>query len=251
MKLNGKVALVTGGTSGIGKGVAMRFAREGAKVGIAARREEEGRQVVELIRAAGGEAIFTRTDVACAEDCARAVAATVESFGKLDIAINNAGTETYGKPLAETDEAAWDTVLDVNLKGAFLSMKYEIPELLKQGGGAIVNIASVYGLVGSAFGASPYHASKHGLIGLSKAAALEYAPRHIRINALCPGLVLTEMAERWLAETDVGAQLKALHPLGRFASVAEIEEAVLFLASDASSFITAASMPIDGGYSAG
>ncbi|WP_414442268.1 glucose 1-dehydrogenase [Burkholderia sp. 22PA0106] len=250
MRMKGKVVLVTGGSSGIGKGVARLFAREGAKVGIAARREEEGRQVVELIRAEGGDAIFTQTDITRAEDCARAVGATIEAYGKLDIAINNAGMAAYGKSLAEVPEQEWDAVLDVNLKGVFLSMKYEIPELLKNGGGAIVNVASVFGLVGSAFDCAPYHASKHGLIGLSKAAALEYAQRNIRINALCPGLVLTEMAERWMTDTDVGERLKALHPVGRFASVDEIAEAVLFLASDAASFMTAATMAVDGGYSA-
>ncbi|WP_186250362.1 glucose 1-dehydrogenase [Burkholderia gladioli] len=250
MRLQGKVALVTGGTSGIGKGVAQLFAREGAKVSVAARREAEGRELVERIRDEGGEAIFTQTDIARAEDCAKAVGATVEAFGKLDIAINNAGIAAYGKSLADTPEEEWDAVLGVNLKGAFLSMKYEIPELLRNGGGAIVNVASVFGLVGSAFDCAAYHASKHGLIGLTRAAALEYARKDIRINALCPGLVLTEMGERWMTESDVGERLKALHPVGRFASVGEMAEAVLFLASDAASFMTAATMAVDGGYSA-
>ena len=251
MQLREKVVFVTGGTSGIGRSIALRFAEEGAKVAIAARREEEGKQVVNAIREAGGSAIFVKTDVARADDCARAVAATVEAFGKLDIAVNNAGIGTYGKSIVETDEADWDAVLGINLKGAFLSMKYEIPEMAKNGGGSIINMASVFGLVGSNFGVSPYHAAKHGLIGLTKAAALEYAKQNIRVNALCPGLVLTEMTERWLADTGSNDQVMAMHPLGRVASLGETADAALFLASDASSFITGASIPLDGGYSAG
>jgi NAD(P)-dependent dehydrogenase (short-subunit alcohol dehydrogenase family) len=251
MRLSEKVAFVTGGTSGIGRSIALLFAKEGAKVCIAARREEEGAQVVKEIREAGGSAIFVQTDVTRAHDCAKAVAATVEAFGKLDIAVNNAGTETYGKSLVETDEAAWDSVLGVNLKGAFLSMKYELPEMIKGGGGSIINISSVFGLVGSTFGCSPYHASKHGLIGLTRAAALEYAKQNIRVNALCPGLVLTEMTERWFADTGVGDQVRAMHPLGRVASVDETAEVVLFLCTDVSSFITGVALPLDGGYSAG
>nr|WP_282961247.1 glucose 1-dehydrogenase [Burkholderia ambifaria] len=250
-RLFDKVALVTGATSGIGKATAMLFAREGAKVAIAARREEEGRQVVREILDHGGEAIFVRTDVAQAEDCAAAVARTVASFGKLDIAFNNAGITSFGRPVADTDEQAWSTVIDVNLTGTFLSMKYEIPEILKAGGGSIINMSSAYGLAGSAFGACSYHASKHGVIGLTRAAALEYAKEKLRVNAICPAFVATDMIGAFLEQPEQAAQLAALHPVGRMGTLAETAEAVVFLASDASTFITGTTLSIDGGMGAG
>lgn len=248
-RMRDKVALITGGNSGIGRATALLFAKEGAKVAVAARREEEGERVVREVREAGGEAIFVKTDVSKAEDCENAVVRTVLAFGKLDIAFNNAGVESYGKTVVETDEATWDLVLDVNLKGIFLSMKYEIPAMLRAGGGSIVNMSSVYGLVGSPFGTSPYNASKHGVIGLTKSAALEFAKQNIRVNAVCPAVVVTDMVGRWLEETGVDEHLKPLHPIGRFGVPDETAEAVLFLASSASSFITGSAIPVDGGYS--
>jgi NAD(P)-dependent dehydrogenase (short-subunit alcohol dehydrogenase family) len=250
-RMRDKVALVTGGNSGIGRATALLFAREGAKVVVAARREEEGKQVVKEIREAGGEAIFVKTDVTQAESCANAVAKTVDTFGKLDAAFNNAGMETFGKSVAETDEATWDLIVNVNLKGIFLSMKYEIPAMLKAGGGSIVNMASAYGLVGSAFGLSPYHASKHGVIGLTKAAALEFAKQNIRVNAICPAGVATEMIERFLSDTGLTERFTALHPIGRLGTPSEAAEATLFLASSQSSYVTGAALSVDGGYTAG
>jgi NAD(P)-dependent dehydrogenase (short-subunit alcohol dehydrogenase family) len=217
---------------------------------IAARREENGRAVVREICNAGGEAVFVKVDVTRAEDCANAVKQTIKAFGRLDIALNNAGVETYGNNVAQTDEDEWDRVVDTNLKGVFLSMKYQIPEMLKAGGGSIINMASILGLVGAAFGAAPYHASKHGVIGLTKAAALEYAKQNLRINALCPGVIKTEMNDRWLGDTGLREQVAAMHPMGRIGVPAEIADAALFLASDASTFITGTTLTIDGGYTA-
>ncbi|WP_017777641.1 glucose 1-dehydrogenase [Paraburkholderia kururiensis] len=250
-RLINKVALVTGATSGIGKATAILFAREGAKVAIAARREEEGQQVAREIREFGGEAIFVRTDVAKAEQCAAAVSRTASAFGKLDIAFNNAGITSFGKPTADTEEQMWDAVIGVNLTGTFLSMKYEIPEILKAGGGSIINMSSAYGLVGSTFGACSYHASKHGVIGLTRAAALEYAKEKLRVNAICPAFVATDMIGNFLEE-DPGhaALLASLHPVGRMGRLDEMAEAVVFLASDASTFVTGTTLSIDGGMGA-
>jgi NAD(P)-dependent dehydrogenase (short-subunit alcohol dehydrogenase family) len=245
-----KAALVTGGSSGIGRTTALLFAKEGAKVAIASRRQEEGQSVVDEIRRAGGEAIFVKTDVSQAEDCANAVAKTVAAFGKLDVAFNNAGVEAFGKPVADTDESTWDHVMGINLKGVFLSMKYEIPEMLKVGGGSIVNMSSTYGIVASAFGGSSYHASKAGIIGLTKAAALEYAKQQIRVNAICPAFVATAMVEKFLDETGMTDQIKAFHPVGRLGTESEIAEATVFLASNASSFMTGTALSVDGGMAA-
>ncbi|HVE08784.1 MAG TPA: glucose 1-dehydrogenase [Paraburkholderia sp.] len=249
-KLLDKAALVTGGSSGIGRTTALLFAKEGAKVAIASRRQEEGQSVVDEIRRAGGEAIFVKTDVSQAEDCANAVAKTVAAFGKLDVAFNNAGVEAFGKPVADTDESTWDHVMGINLKGVFLSMKYEIPEMLKVGGGSIVNMSSTYGIVASAFGGSSYHASKAGIIGLTKAAALEYAKQQIRVNAICPAFVATAMVEKFLDETGMTDQIKAFHPVGRLGTESEIAEATVFLASNASSFMTGTALSVDGGMAA-
>jgi NAD(P)-dependent dehydrogenase (short-subunit alcohol dehydrogenase family) len=250
LKLQEKVALVTGGSSGIGRTTALLIAKEGAKVAIASRREEEGQSVVNEIRESGGEAIFVKTDVSKADDCANAVARTVDAFGKLDIAFNNAGVEVFGKPVAETDESTWDYVVGTNLKGMFLSMKYEIPEMLKAGGGSIVNMSSTYGLVASAFGGCGYHASKAGIIGLTKAAALEYAKQQIRVNAICPAFVATAMVEKFLEETGMTDQIKGFHPVGRLGTEDEMAQAVVFLASNASSFITGTALSVDGGMAA-
>jgi NAD(P)-dependent dehydrogenase (short-subunit alcohol dehydrogenase family) len=250
-QLHGKVALVTGGNAGIGKETAHLFAREGAKVVVAARREAEGEQVVSDIRSAGGEAIFVRTDVTRAEDCANAVELAVQTFRKIDVAFNNAGVLAFGKTVAEVDEAEWDHVLDVNLKGVFLSMKYVIPAMLKAGGGSIINMSSVGGLVGSPLGIAAYHASKHGVLGLTKAAALEYAPQKIRVNAVCPGASTSEMTDTWFADSSLREAFIERHPLGRLGEPGDSARATLFLASDASSFITGAALPVDGGYSVG
>ncbi|KUZ72485.1 short-chain dehydrogenase [Burkholderia ubonensis] len=249
-RLQEKAVIVTGGSSGIGRAAALLFAREGARVAIASRRIEEGLAVVEEIRSAGGDAMFVKTDVSRAEDCANAVARTVSEFGRLDVAFNNAGVEAFGKAVADTDEASWDFVVDINLKGVFLSMKYEIPEMLKAGGGSIVNMSSTYGLVASAFGGCAYHASKAGILGLTKAAALEYAKQNVRVNAICPAFVATAMVEKFLDETHMTDQIKSFHPIGRLGTEEEIARAVLFLASGESSFMTGTALSVDGGMAA-
>lgn len=246
-RLQGKVAIVTGGTSGIGRATAVQFAREGAKITIVGRRQSEGDDVVQEIRRAGGSAIFVQGSVADVEVCRRMVDETVAAFGKLDIAFNNAGIAQTPGPLAEVSEEQFDQIIDINLKGVFLSMKYEIPALLQSGGGSIINTSSVAGKVGSIH-RSVYTASKHGVIGITRTAALEYAARGIRANALCLGLIETEMMTEW---TDQQRQeVLAYHPIGRTGSLEEIAETVLFLASAGSGFITGAAISADGGVTA-
>ena len=247
MRLEGKVALVTGGNAGIGKATAIAFAREGARVAIVGRRAEEGEQVLKIIQQSGREAIFVQADVTKSGDCIKMVTDTVEAFGRLDIAFNNAGVGRAGKFVADVDEADWDLVMDVNVKGVFLSMKYEIPELLKTGGGAIINTSSIGGLIASQ-GQSAYQASKHALQGLTKAAALEYAQRGIRVNSICPGPVRTPMVERWFAMPGVQEKILGSIPMGRIAEPDEIAQAVIYLASDDARFVTGSSLVLDGGF---
>lgn len=244
--LANKVVIVTGGNMGIGKAAALLFAREGASVAIAARREDEGQAVADQINGDGGRAIFVRTDVASAADHKALVDKTVASFGRLDLAFNNAGTEQFGSSIVDLDEEEWDRVVTVNLKGVFLSMKFQIPAMLAGGGGAIVNTSSVGGLV-AAPGLSAYQSAKHGVIGLTKVGALEYAKHNIRINAICPGGTRSEMFDKWTAIPEVNDHLLAAHPIGRFAQPDEQAAAALFLLSDAASFITGVALPVDGG----
>ncbi|CAB3764430.1 SDR family oxidoreductase [Paraburkholderia humisilvae] len=246
-RLTGKVAIVTGASVGLGKSAAVLFAREGAKVVIAARRDELGESVVDEIRELGGEAIFVKTDVSKSEDCRNLVSRTIEKFGKLDIAFNNAGIFSFGKTVAELSEDEWDQVLSINLTGVFLSMKYQIQAMLKGGGGSIVNMSSVAGLVGCNGGLTVYNATKHGVVGLTKAAALDFATRNIRVNAVCPGILPTDMANEWFEAVDP-AILQAMHPVQRFGKPEEVAETVLFLASDMAPFITGAAVPIDGAW---
>ena len=246
-RLNGKSALITGGNAGIGRAAALLFAREGACVAIAARRILEGEKVVEEIRATGGTALFVQTDVSSASECQLAVARTAAAFGKLDIAFNNAGVEQFGTNIVDLEEEEWDRVLSINLKGVFLCMKYQIPEMLKAGAGSIINTSSVGGLVATP-GLAAYQASKHGVIGLSKVAALEYARHNIRVNALCPGGTTTDMFNHWLAFPGMAEKLLGAHPMGRFADPIEPARAALFLASDDASFITGVALPVDGGF---
>lgn len=250
-ELHGKVAMVTGGTSGIGRDTAILFAKSGAKVVVAGRREAEGRETIDLIRAADGEALFVKTDVARAADVEALVGKTVEKFGRLDVAFNNAGTEGSMSPIAEQSEEQWDRTIDTNLKGVWLCLKHEIRQMLKQGGGgAIVNMASVAGLIGSA-GLATYCASKHGVIGLTKAAALETAHSGIRVNVVCPAVIETAMGERLFGQAEIGKWVLGLHPIGRFGKPREIAEAVLWMCSDRASFMTGQSMVLDGGMLAG
>jgi len=250
-ELQGKVGIVTGGTSGIGRDAAVLFAKAGAKVVVAGRRETEGKETISRIRAAGGESLFVTTDVSKAADVESLVQKTVETFGRLDVAFNNAGIEGNWIPITEQSEEDWDRTIDINLKGVWLALKYEIRQMLKQGrGGAIVNMASVAGLMGSS-GAATYCASKHGVIGLTKAAALENARSGIRVNVVCPAVIETPMADRAFADPAFNKFALGLHPLGRFGKPIEVSEAVLWMCSDRASFMTGQSLVIDGGFLAG
>ena len=249
--LEGKVGLVTGGTSGIGRETAVLFAKAGAKVVVAGRRELEGQETVELIRAAGGDGLFVRTDVSKAVEVDALIKKAAEKFGRLDVAFNNAGTEGVWVPIARQSEEDFDRTININLKGVWLCLKHEIRQMLKQGtGGAIVNMASTMALVGSA-GAAAYAASKHGVIGLTKAAALETARNGIRINAVCPAAIETSMSQRLFGAPQVHKAVLDHHPIGRFGRPQEIAEAVLWMCSDSSSFMTGQSIVLDGGFLAG
>ena len=245
-RLQDKVVIVTGGNAGIGKAAARLFAREGANVAVAARREDEGRAVTEQITAEGGKAIFIRADVALASDHRNLVETTLAQFGRLDLAFNNAGTSQFGKTVVELEEEEWDRVMAINLKGVFLGMKYQIPAMLATGGGAIVNTSSVGGLVATP-GLSAYQASKFGVIGLTKVAALECAQQNIRVNAICPGATRSEMFNTWVEDPQVNDRVLAAHPIGRFSDPSEQAEAALFLLRDAASYVTGVALPVDGG----
>lgn len=248
--LQNKVALITGGNSGIGRATALSFAREGAKVALAGRRSQEGEETVALIKSHGGDAFFMKTDVTNVREIEALVNRTVEAYGRLDCCFNNAGIESRSAPLTQQSESDFDEVIAINLKGVFLSMKYEIPVLLKQGGGSIVNTASVGGLVGFA-NVSPYVASKHGVMGLTKVAALENAKAGIRINAVSPGSILTPMVERMTGGSqEANEQVASLHPMGRQGTPEEVAEAVIWLCSDKASFMTGQSITMDGGLTA-
>lgn len=246
-KMEGKVALVTGGSSGIGRATALAFAREGAKVVIADVAVERCYDTATEIRNGGGEVHCVEADVSKADQVKALIDEIVETYGQLDYAFNNAGIEGEQAPTADSTEENWDRVININLKGAWLSMKYEIPQMLKQGGGAIVNMSSVAGLVG--FPDIPaYVASKHGVLGLTKTAALEYARQGIRVNAVCPGVIRTEMIERFTGgDPQAEEQLAASEPVGRMGTPEEVAEAVVWLCSDDASFVTGHPLVIDGG----
>jgi len=250
-ELQNKVALVTGGTTGIGRDTAILFAKAGAKVVVSGRRETEGQETSNLIRAAGGDGLFVKSDVSKSSDVQSLVQKTVEKFGRLDIAFNNAGIEGKWIPLIEQSLEDWNAVIDINLKGTWLCLKYEIQQMLKQGGGgSIVNMSSVAGLMGAA-GAGVYCASKHGVIGLTRTAALENAAHGIRVNAVCPAVIETAMADRAFADPEASKRVLALHPIGRFGKPIEVAEAVLWLCSGKSSFMTGHYIVLDGGMLAG
>lgn len=242
----GKVAVITGGSSGIGRATAIAFAAEGARVAIGARRAAESEETIRLIQAQGGDAIFVPTDVARADQVQKLMDTAMNRWQRLDLAFNNAGIGgTPFVPLPDYSEQVWDDVIDINLKGVFLSMKYEIPHMLKSGGGAIVNMSSVAGLIGGPIGVA-YYASKHGVIGATKAAAMEYAKRGIRVNAVCPAVIRTPMSEG-IFNTDVEANLLAVHPMGRFGTTEEVADAVVFLCSSKASYITGHALAVDSG----
>lgn len=245
-----KVALVTGGASGVGLAAARQFAREGAKVVLGDLDDAGGKEAARQIHADGGDAVFRKTDVRVAADVEALVAHAVRVFGRLDFAFNSAGILGSGASMLDFTEDDWDDVMGVNLKGTWLCMKHEIPALMQSGGGAIVNVSSIAGLVGSQHSPA-YAASKHGVVGLTRTAALQYAPKNIRVNCLCPSAVITPMFESLVARNpQVGAKLKASQPNGRFASPEEIAEVAVWLCSDAASFVTGAALPVDGGYTA-
>jgi len=242
-----KVALVTGASSGIGRATALVFAREGAKVVVADLNVVGGEETVQLVKAAGGEAVFVETDVAQADSVEAMVQTAVDTYGRLDCAHNNAGVEGVLSRTAEQTEQDWEPVIRINLKGVWLCMKYELPHMLQQGSGAIVNTASGAGLIGVKRMAA-YVASKHGVIGLTKTAALEYAKSGVRVNAVCPGVIQTAMVERVSGRRpDVLEKMIAAEPIGRSGQPEEIAESVVWLCSDAASFVTGHAMAVDGG----
>jgi NAD(P)-dependent dehydrogenase (short-subunit alcohol dehydrogenase family) len=247
-RLDGKVALITGGASGIGRATALTCAREGAQLVIADMNEDGGQQTAHRITEQGGKAIFVRTDVSKAVEVQALISQAVATYGRLDCAHNNAGISGGGRALtAEYAEETWHQVIAVNLTGVWFCMKYEIPQMLQHGGGAIVNTASVAGLIGGR-GLAAYVASKHGVVGLTKTAALEYAQQGIRVNCVCPGVIHTPMTERGLNDPERRARIIASEPMGRAGTPEEVAEAVVWLCSDAASFVTGHTMTIDGGY---
>lgn len=241
------MALVTGAASGIGEAAARLFAERGARVALIDL-DEAGEGVAETIRAAGGEAVFVAADVAEDEQVERAVARTIEAFGRLDCAYNNAGLSGPPHPVAEMPLDQWRRGIDVMLTGVFLCLRHEVPRMLEQGGGTIVNCASGAGLIGFP-GQAAYVAAKHGVIGLTKTAAMEYGQQGVLINAICPGTARTAMVENVIEETpSLSDELKRLHPIGRIAEPAEIAEAALWLCSGRASFVMGSALVVDGGY---
>jgi NAD(P)-dependent dehydrogenase (short-subunit alcohol dehydrogenase family) len=256
MRLQGKVALITGAASGIGRATALLFAQEGARVMCADLNGEGAQATAQAIAQGGGEAAWTQADVARDADAQRMVQETVQRFGRLDVLFNNAGVEMVG-PVTTVPEERWDWLMSINLKGVYLGCKYAIPEMLKVGGGAIINTASGAGLMGIA-GLSTYCASKGGVVLLTRSLAVEWAAQGIRVNCVCPGVIRTPMVERGLNllggsqdPEEAWRRLGQVHPMGRVGQPEEVARAVLFLASDDASFITGVALPVDGGWAAG
>jgi NAD(P)-dependent dehydrogenase (short-subunit alcohol dehydrogenase family) len=244
-----KVVLITGGTSGIGRATAVAFAGKGANVVVAGRRDREGEESVRLVEKAGGKGLFIRADVTAEEEIAALVTRTVEHFGRLDFASNNAGIGGEGGAgIANTGEV-FDRIMDSNVRGVFFGMKHQIPAILQSGGGAIVNNASILGLKPSA-GSPIYSASKFAVVGLTKSVALEFAAKGVRVNAVCPAIIETEMTQRLRSDDETRNYLLQRHPIGRFGQPEEVAAAVLYLCSPGATFITGVALPLDGGFAA-
>ena len=250
--LQGKIALITGAGSGIGRATSLVMAREGATLVVSDINAEGGEETLSAVKDLGADGIFVHADVSKSDDVQALIAQAVQTYGRLDCAYNNAGIEGYmAGRLHEYPEDTWDRLIDINLKGVWLCLKHEIPQMLQQGGGAIVNTASAAGLVGSRR-LSAYVASKHAVVGLTKAAALEYAADGVRVNAVCPGIIDTPMVQRLIGgrEADYEATIPTRQPIGRLGTPAEIAESVAWLCSDAASLVTGLAMAVDGGFTA-
>lgn len=245
--LNGKVAVVTGAASGIGRSIALVYAREGARVVVSDFNAEGGEETARMVREAGGEAMFVQTNVTDPASCETLVNAAVNTYGRLDVACNNAGIGGEQAPSAEYGIDAWRQVIDVNLSGVFYCMKYQIAAMLKTGGGAIVNMASILGQVGFANSVA-YVAAKHGVVGMTKTAGLEYSARGIRVNAVGPAFIRTPMIQALEQDPQSYKFLLDRHPIGRLGEPGEVAELVTWLSSDKASFVTGAYYPVDGGY---
>jgi NAD(P)-dependent dehydrogenase (short-subunit alcohol dehydrogenase family) len=249
MRFDGKCVLVTGAASGIGRATALAFAAEGARLLLSDVDDSNGRATVAAAQELGVEAEFVRADVSRATDCAAMVERAVSRFGRLDVAFNNAGINIAAAPIADIDESAWHRIVGINLTGVFFCMKHEIAAMKRTGGGTIINTASVGGLIGTA-GVTAYCATTHGVVGLTRSAALDHIRDGIRINAICPGGTRTAMLSEWFKDPEVERAALAGTPIGRMADPAEIARAVLFLASDESSFMVGHALVADGGLTA-
>lgn len=245
MELEGKVAIITGAGSGIGESTANLFAREGAKLLLTDINEEHGNLVTEKIRKSGGEAVFLKADTSVVADSEKSVVEALKHFGKLDVAVNNAGIGGPQSPVGEYEIEGWDKVIAVNLSGVFYGMRYQIPAMLKNGQGSIINVSSILGKVGFPNSAA-YVSAKHGVVGLTKSAALEYSGQGIRINSVGPAFIKTPLLEQ--LDDELMSQLVGLHPIGRLGEAEEVAQLFLWLAGERSSFSTGAYYPLDGGY---